>query len=305
MDVGGIGKGSPNLPDPLVRQAAAQSAISPTPSRIVSAAISQDRVATSFQELASRQIHELLESIDSARLAQDPMLLRGLLEQAAAAVVAQKVPNALASITELIKLDPERGAQMVNAEASLAPIRGEVNSLLQRLALSARLEAEHALATASLAIEAASPRVDLDASSLQDVLVIAQRLFDSGQHINFVRSDALAQTVIAYCAVPVIDTSVPDRAVGRRSGQLRTFDDRRNRSWLRFVIEWLKARWQRYPFLFLLLGWFVVGMVGAVISFIARDTGQTSGNPTAVEIWAVGFLVLVVFRLFTSNRRRS
>lgn len=304
MDVGGIGKGSPNLPDPLVRQAAGQGAVSATPSRIVSAAISQDRVAASFQELANPQIKELLESIDSARLARDPTLLRGLLEEAVAAVVAQKVPNAIAAITELIKLDPERGAQLVNDEASLAPIRGEVNLLLQRLALSAKLEAEHALAAASLAIEEASPGVDPGANSPRDILVIAERFFDSGQHINFVRSDALAQTVIAYCAVPVIDTSAPVGAIGRRSGQRRTLDARRDRSWLRIVIEWVKARWQRAPFLVLLLGWFVVGMVGALISFIGRDAGQTSGNPTAIEIWAIGFLALVVFRLFASNQRR-
>jgi hypothetical protein len=296
MDVGAVGSGSPNLLNPVVRPAVAPGALAATPSQI--AALSGDSIATLLQDLASPQIIELLALMEQSRLAQDPMLLEGLLRTAVAAVEIQDLPVAIAAMTELVTLNPERGAQVLNQEAALTPIRGEVKDLLQRLTLNAKAEAEHTLAAASLAIETGALHVARsDRPDPQNILTIAQRLLDAGQHINFVRSAELSQMVSSYYLVPIVDIIAPS-AFGRnimrtKPSRIAPFD-----GWarLRVAQQRLKAIWRRAPVLVLLLVWVSVGLIGRFIS------GPL--NPTAIEIWATAFLALVVFQFFATVRSR-
>jgi hypothetical protein len=100
--------------------------------------------------------------------------------------------SAMAAIAQLVKLDPERGGQIVRESVFFAPARTEVNELLQQLSMNAKTEAERTLAAASRAIEGSSP-----ADTAAQMLALAQRFFDTEQHINFVRAQELAQAVLA------------------------------------------------------------------------------------------------------------
>ncbi len=291
MDVGAVGTGSPNLLDPVVRPVVAPGVISSAPSLV--AVLSEDSIATFLQGLANPQIIELLGLMEHSRLTQDPMLLEGLLRTAVAALEVQELPGAIAAMTALVTLNPERGAQLLNQEASLTPIRGEVNDLLQRLTLNAKAEAEQTLAAASLAIETGAPRVaHSDRPDPQDLLAIAQRFFDAGQHINFLRAAELGQMVSSYYLVPVIDVNASG-AFGKRTMGPQPFD-----GWARLsmALQRLKAIWRRAPVLVLLLSWISVGLVGGFIS------GPV--NPIVIEIWAIAFLVLVVFQFFATVQSR-
>jgi hypothetical protein len=66
---------------------------------------------------------------------------------------AQEIQIAIVAIEELVTLSPERGTELIRREASLAPIRGEVNDLLESLAISAKSYAVQTLAAASLVLQ--------------------------------------------------------------------------------------------------------------------------------------------------------
>lgn len=263
-----------------------------------------------LQGLAKPQISELFRLIEQARLGQDPTLLQGLLRTAIVATVAQDLPTAIGAITKLVTLNPERGAEMVNAEAALTPIRGEIRNLLQHLALGAKAEAEGTLAAASQAIEAAVPR---EAQSLsfdpQLVLAIARQLLETGQQINFVRAAELGQVVIAIYQTPVIEMNasgaLKKQTLGRPAKVADAFVDLLQ-NWLqpRRALQRIKAVWRRGPLLVLLVGWLSFGLVGGGIHYIfGHHPGQAPVNPLALEIWAVGFLALVIFQLIAASRR--
>ena len=154
--------------------------------------LTEDEIAGSLASLADPEIGRLLDRLEQARLALDPEALETLFRVAAAATSLRDMPSALAAITQMVKLDPERGAQLVRESVQFAPVLTEVNELLQLLSMNAKTEAERALAAAWRAIEGRSP-----AETSAQMRVLAQRFVDPGQHLNFVRAEELAQAVLA------------------------------------------------------------------------------------------------------------
>ena len=310
MNVGAVGAGAPNLPDPIIRLADAASANAPIHSPAASAGLGEDAIATILQGLAMPQISDLFGLIEQARLGQDPMLLQGLLRTAIVATVTQDLPSAIGAITKLITLNPERGAQMVNEEAALTPIRGEIRNLLQHLALGAKAEAERTFAAASQVIETAVP---LDAQSLnfdpQYVLVIAQQLIETGQPINFVRAAELGQVIIAIYQTPVIEintSGVLKKQPFERQTKVADAFVSLLQNWLqpRRALQRMKAVWRRGPLLVLLVGWLCVGLLSGVVYYLFwHHPGQAPVNQVALEIWSVGFLALVIFQFIAATRR--
>ena len=167
--------------------------------------LAEDEIAGSLLNLTNPEIGRLLDRLEQARLALDPGDLEALFRTAASAASAHDLPAATAAITQLVKLDPERGAQLVRDSVHFTPFRTEVNELLQVLSINAKTEAERTLAAASSAIEGTSPR-----ETPAQMLILAQRFLDTGQHLNFVRAQELAQAVLA---------GYPDNRVARSSSQ--------------------------------------------------------------------------------------
>ncbi len=263
MDVAAAGTPPPNQIEAPVRTLPAIAAVS-TPG------LAADGVSRSLQDLASSHIGDVLGRIEHARNALDPSKIEGLLRAAVAEAGARNLPGALAAITEMARLHPEHAAELVQAEAALAPIRGEVNHLFERLALAAKSDAAGTLSAASLAV---SPR-DIPAI---DILAAAQRFAESGTLINYVRATELGQLVLDSYPLAV-----------------------KPRRWL--AQARLQAMWRRVPVLVLLAGWFLLGLVGGIISLAGRYAGSGPLSATPVEIWAVGFLVLVGFQFFATIR---
>lgn len=309
MNVGGVGNGPPDLPNPLVRSTDTAGAIAAVRSLAASAGLGEDGAAMFFQGLAKTQITELFGLIEQTRLVQDPALLQGLLRTAVAAVADQDVPGAIDAVARLVTLSPERGAQMVNEEPALNPIRGAVQNLLQRLTLGAKSDAEQTLAIASQAIEMAAQRTVQSAGfDPKGLLAVADRLLETGQQINYVRAGELGQIVIAYCQVPVteINASGPRKTspAARRPLAADALADSlpvvpREKP----VLERLKAIWRRGPLLILLLGWCLLGLIGATFYyFVWHVPGREPVSAGAVEIWVIGFLALVLFQFFVRTR---
>ena len=258
--------------DMQVRPVGAAPAVEPAvrPGAVPAIKASLDNVANLLELLSSPQIVELLGQIEQPRLAQDPSLVEGLLRTAVAATAAHDVPRALQAVRDLVTLNPERGAALIDNEAGLAPIHHEVREVLQQLIAGARSHAEQVLGAAALANhQGTNPYT-------ADVLAVADRFFAAGDYINFVRAAELGQAVLAYYGAPVT-AAVP-----------RGEDTPPQLLFPRFT-----ELWRRAPLLVLLLAWLLVGIAGIPL-------GAFGARP-----WAIGLLVLVVIQfLFTIRNAR-
>jgi hypothetical protein len=226
---------------------------------------SDDSVGSLLQLLSTPQIHDLLHTIDAHRLAQDPATLESLLQTAGDAVAHHDVPRALAALTEYINRNPAHAAVLPMSPA-LLPIQGDVKELLRNITEGARTEAVRSIAAAGLVVDGAARHPE--GLNGADVVAAAERFAESGQLVNYFRAAELSQTVITFyggsAAAPVRGKAV-----------------------------WSAARlWRRVPMLVLLVGWLGAG----VIMLLLRV------NAAAIEVWGVGFLVLVVLQFRISVR---
>jgi hypothetical protein len=269
MQVAATGAGSLSQPETFVK-ALPELARVPTPGR------AEDGVSHSLQDLASPHIADLLGRLEHTRNAHSPQLFEGLLSTAVAAVRTHDIHGALSAIAEMVKLHPEHAVQLAHAEAGLAPIRGEVNHLFERLTLAARMEAVQTLAAAATVVPANDP-------ASVSIIATGERFLESGTLLNYVRATELGQSVLALYPV----------TAKARSGM----DLRRLRATLRTM-------WRRVPLLVLLAGWFLIGLIGGIISLMGRTVGSGPVSAGPVEFWAVGFLVLVGFQFVVTVRNK-
>ena len=279
VDVSAAGTGSPIL-DSLVRLSAPDGMS--TPAATTSARISNDSVGPLLQLLSTPQIHDLLHSIDAHRLAQDPAVLDRLLQSAGDAVAHHDVPRALGVLTEYINRNPEH-AGVLPASPALMPIQGEVRELLRHITDDARIDAVRLIAAAGLVLHGAAKHSE--GLNGLGVLAVAERFVEAGQLVNYMRAAELSQAVIAfYNAAP---------------SEIR-LDVSSGKTLRRPVLELVGRWWRRVPVLVLLVGWFAIGVAGGGVAMMARIAPSTV--EAWVEVWSVGFLVLVVLQFWISVR---
>jgi hypothetical protein len=263
MQVAATGAGSLSQPEAFVKTL-------PELARVPTPGLTEDGVSHSLQELARPHITDLLGRLEHTRETHNPQLFEGLLQTAVAAVRTHDIHGALSAVAEMAKLHPEHAAQLAREEVGLAPIRGEVNHLFERLTLAARLEAVQTLAAATAVV----PAGDLASVS---VIATGERFLESGTLLNYVRAVELGQSVLVL---------YPETSKARSGMSLR----------------WMRAAWRRVPLLVLLAGWLLIGLIGGVISLTGRTVGSGPLSAGPVEVWAVGFLVLVGFQFVVTVR---
>jgi hypothetical protein len=272
VDVSAAGTGSPIL-ESLVRLSAPGGM---SPLAAAAHGTSSDSVGPLLQLLSAPQIHDLLHSIDTHRLAQEPAVLNSLLETAGAAVAQHDVPRALAALGEYINRNPEH-AGVLPMSPALLPIQGEVKDLLRNVTQDARIGAERLIAAASLAVAGAAKHPEgLNGGG---VLAVAERFVESGQLVNYIRATELSQAVIAF-----YNGAAPEIALAARPGKIG------------LAAGW----WRKVPVLVLLAGWLALGVAGGAVALLVRLAASTV--EAGVEVWGVGFLVLVVLQFWISVR---
>jgi hypothetical protein len=280
VDVSVAGTGSLIL-DSLVRLNGPGAAS--TPATSISAGTSGDSVGHLLQLLSTPQIHDLLHTIDAHRMSQAPAALEGLLQSAGAAAGHHDVARALAVLGEYINRNPEHAAALP-ALSSLQPIHGEVKELLRNVTETARTDAVRLIGAAGQVVDLAAKHPE--GLNGADVLAVAERFAESGQLVNYVRAAELSQAVIAF-----YNGAAADAALDARPGKIV------RRTALDLAVRW----WRRVPILVLLVGWFALGAAGGAVALAARLAASTV--EAGVEVWAVGFLALVVFQFWMSVRR--
>jgi hypothetical protein len=256
-----------------------------TPALTAGSGTPDDSVGPLLQLLSAPHIHDLLHNIDAHRLSPDPALLDTLLQAAGDAAAHHDIPRALAILTEYMNRNPEHAA-LLPASPGLLAIQGEVKELLRTVTDGARLDAIRSIGAAGLAMAAAAKHPE--GMNGAGVLALAERFAESGQLVNYIRAAELSQAVMAfYNAAP------PDIRLNARPGKIAR----------RTAIGLAAGLWRRVPMLVLLLGWLALGVAGGAIAIFAR--WNTSTVQAGVEVWAVGFLALVMLQFWISVRGRT
>ncbi len=293
MDVRSIGIGAAGVDATLRSSAGARL----EPDRVASASSAgppADTIAALLERLAVPGISDLILHLENRRSSVDPGTLSELLRVAGASALVGDISRVRSALTEIVKLNPE-WIQNIQNEPKLQALRGDVNALLENLAGHARVRAERQIEDATAGLELAADRLrPAELRDAETVLALANRLYESGRHIDFVRAAELAQVLLLHFPVSVQAAPLIEPQPGRPSrpspGLHRSYQQ---------IAEW----WKRAPILVLLGAWVALGCIAAVLSLALRAVWPEYWNPLlATGIWAAGFLAFVAYVRFRSFR---
>ena len=264
--------------------------------------------AAVFGELSAPDIAKLIGILEFPQLPENAVQADTLVRAAVSAAAEGAITRALGDLTQALKLDPLR-AETLRAEPGLESIRPQIDQFLSRFMAVARLDAEGRLSRAAQLLEAlgAEKLADWDARP-ETLILIANRLLDSGGHANYLRTADLSQAFIdaasrglpaitnvpvpfPVAAEPVKKDGVPRRAIWRVFGAVRKQAPSRTR-----------ALWRRAPLLILLLAWLALGTVAGLVFALTREFWPPSLIDGAFKAWGLGFLVLVIIGFYARIR---
>ena len=157
--------------------------------------------------------------------------------------------------------------------------------------LDAKDVAERSVARAAHAIEMAGERGRLVSGNPdpQAVLAVANQFIETGQLANYLRATELGRVVFARYEEPL---PVPAIIRSERAARQRE---------LRLFMSGAIARlWRRAPLLVLLTGWLLMGAIAGIFLRVSNVPADESAR--AFNIWAIGFLALVVFQFVATIR---
>lgn len=255
----------------------------------------------------------ILEPLSSPQAAAQ---ITELVQSVITAAAAGDVGRVLSELGHLAAASPVR-AEVVRAEPVLEPMRAQVDSLLARLAQVARLDAEARVSQASHLVEQAGiQKLSGWDARPETLLLLATRLLEDGGHVNSVRASQLAQMIVetaqwAPAAIPApFEDSTPARfglpIEPLTGGPIRTAFSRSWDAVRKQAPGRLRVLWRRAPLLILLLAWLAVGIVGGAASWlwrmVAPDAWPAALAASGFDLWALGFLALVVFGFYMRVR---
>jgi hypothetical protein len=276
-----------------------------------------DSYASVVRELSEADLERLIQILDPPPSPQVAAQLDGLLHAAISAASAGDVRQAVDSLAAIVVLDP-RNALTVLSERRLDPIRGNVETILDRMVTVAKLDAEARVAEAARRSEAMAPRKlgDWDATA-ETIVGIANRLLETGGHANYIGAAGLAQVVIdASQWAPAGANISPARPAGivlapdeDDPGATRGVFSALGQGWnalRKAAPPRIRALWLRAPLLILLVSWLTLGVAGGVGALLIRKYRPQSWSPSLVnggfELWGIGFLVIVLFGFYMRVR---
>lgn len=284
-------------------------------SRIAAAPSGLANDSAILSALSESDIARLLAIIEPPQAASSASRVDELLQAAIAATGAGDFARALSDVTQLATLDPLR-AEVLLRQPALEPLHAEIESLLARLANAGKLNAETRVAEAARVTESGILTIlpEWDARP-EALLLIANRLLEAGGPANLVRATQVAQIIVdaahwapAAAVVPVpggTAIAVPERIQPPAGAGISSFRQTWNagRQHIRArVARW----WRRAPLLLLLLAWLAMGIAGGTAAWVHRKIWPDAEPPwldgAAFELWALGFLALVLFGFYMRVR---
>jgi hypothetical protein len=217
----------------------------------------EDKIAGLLPAISAPAIHTALH------LADDPALTDAFIGKAADALAHHDTQGALHILTELVHRQPDAGIRILN-DPALSSIHNSARELLGRVTLEAKIGAQNTLAAAAHLV---ATRVSPPESAA--TLALADRFFETGQYINYIRANELGLLVISWSPETAVKSHAPrDLRIAR-------------------AVERLASLWRKAPVLILLFAWLLLGAV--VI-------------PLDPDLWGIGFLAIVALQFCLTIR---
>lgn len=269
----------------VARELTIESAVRPTvnaPSLPPRVAMGADSVGGLLEQMAMPQVAGLIAAIESRHATPDLPALPDLMRAAVSAVAAHDVPRAIAAITELVVHHPEQ-LEGIRTEPAFAPIRGDVESLLQGHAASARTNTEVKLSIAT----------HLVGTGRDEVLSVANQLYTTDRHVNVVLAGTLAESVVnTYTPV-----SVP---LGPKRRFVIQSEPGETSAFAALCGDAIKSLSETVP---LFLTWLALGLMSGLLTLILRsfEVGLFSAA-LPLEIWGAGTAGFLGFGSYRRGR---
>jgi hypothetical protein len=203
---------------------------------------------------------------------------------AQAAIQSGDRPAALQHLEQAILAHPALAAAAL-ADPAFDGIRGQVRDLVTRLTLDARIHAEASISEAHAVLQSAGASLTARPLLLARAnLQAAQASFQLGTYTGYVQAAVAAE----------LAQRIAREKLSRRWG-LAAFAPVE-----RMVREAARRLWLRLPVLAILLGWFVAGIVAAVVS-LPFEAGAAF-RAWLLPIWAMGLVSAVLYGFVRSIR---
>jgi hypothetical protein len=304
----------------------------PTPAEISNLSLSSSAraVYAGLAQLALADVAELRE-LAPADLAKLSNILRfsepaaphapadPALREAILAVEDGRFEQAIGYLASAITRDPSR-ADELRDRPEFAPIRANLDQLLNRVTQVSKIRAESDLARIEHSLDAAGwPKLPQWETRPELLVRLARQLFEAGGYPNYVRSAELAQTVLQSAYWEAFIPQAPPLSPAQQA----LIDSDINSDiggalspapplWKTLCEEApvvLRVLWQRAPLLVLFFAWLTIGSAAglfyALMRIFSPAASLRSLGDTGFSLWALGFLALVGFGFYARLRNRS
>lgn len=278
------------------------------PALLPAAGVSEDSVSLLLQQLATPDIADLISGIVMERASLNAPGVAELMGSAVAAVGAYDLRQALDIIRELAVRHPDELPKL-STEPAFAPIRGDVEDLVQRHMVTARTEAELKLSLASHSFETFGPRMTPEVDVAQ-VLSLAQQLLETDRYGNVLLAGDLGQYVINFYARATAASQnggLPGWKGSPRWGVPESSNPGALDLIFNQVILSMANIAERVPAKLLLFWWLVIGAMSGLLSAILYSYFEVEVFIASLpfEIWgggSIGFLGLSGYRRMQKAR---
>jgi tetratricopeptide (TPR) repeat protein len=288
-----------------------------TSARAVYAGLAQLALAdmTELRELAPADLTKLSSVLRFSEPVAPAAPPDAALREAILAVEEGRFEQAIGYLASAITRDPSR-VEELRDRPELAPIRANLDQLLNRVTQVSKIRAESDLARVELSLEQAGwPKLPQWETRPEILVRLARQFFEAGGYANYVRSAELAQTILqsAYWEA-FIPQPEPLSAAQQAllESDLEAELSPAPPLWKTLGEELpvvVRVLWQRAPLLVLFFAWLTIGSVAglcyAFLRVLSWAPSLRSFGDAGFSLWAIGFLALVGFGFYARIRKRS
>lgn len=302
-----------------------------------------DVTAVLLSEVATSDLSKLGRILNPVRESIDSSVLETLFNRAVEEVLNGNPERAVGYLADYATRNPN-GAEILPTIPELAPIRNQIDSMVGRMTLVAKMSAEDQLSRAEQAATRGPAKLSGWETSPNVILKIAQRIFESGGYANYSRTSELGRVLISsateaqhalqamaasasansasllqgsnapYWAAPEppLTSSPGIRQVNSSSRYLSTptTDLMENLAEFRQIGKGaLRQMWHRAPLLVMLMGWSCLGAwaggIFAVLTYLFPHGFSASAGNLLFDVWALGLLLMGLVGLGLHWRARG
>jgi hypothetical protein len=235
--------------------------------------------------------------------------------EAVLAVEEGRFEQAIGYLASAITRDPSR-ADELRDRPEFAPIRANLEQLLNRVTQVSRIRAESDLARTEHSLEQAGwPKLPQWETRPEVLVRLARQFLEAGGYPNYVRSAELSQTILQSAYWEAFIPQPPPLSPAQQAlidSDLEGAMSPAPPLWKTFYEEApvvLRVLWQRAPLLVLFLAWLTVGSAAGLVYVLVRVFAPAASlrslGDSGFTLWALGFLALVGFGFYARVRKRS